>query len=204
MKKIIIATAIALAIPAVAIAEEAATVVAPPQALPMGMPGGMQPPFDLHKALHISPQQKPAFIKYLEAEWAVARWERGPLWESNAALNDAVRNLSHCDLPSSTTNSLLRIGSMPDSATPEVISQVTNFYNLNDEQKDLYQKYVEVLSYRASTLTKLEENLFTARKSLVEQLSANQLRTAFVYGLIDARPLRRNDLVQKYGFGAAK
>ena len=71
---------------------------------------------------------------------------------------------------------------------------------LNDEQKALYAQYVKAGSYKTRMDAEVSRNLFNARKALNAKLSAQQLRIASDYGLIDARPAPRDEWSKFMGY----
>ena len=187
MKKLIIATAIALAIPAVAQATEETPVV--PAA-------AIATPFELAKVLHITPSQQKVFDDYKKSEYAAWHWENRQFGLKNsyiATATNAIDGLYKSGLSQQQLDELLR-GPIEDTdASQQSIDLKCKELGLNDEQKALYTQYIKAGSYKTRMDAEVSQNLFNARKALNAKLSAQQLRIASDYGLIDARPAPRDE-----------
>lgn len=189
MKKLtIIATAIALALPAIAVAEEAAVAVPAPA---VGTVGRSLPPFDREKALRISPTQQPAYDAYVKAETIAWEWEAPIIGQKNgyiAAATDALDGLYKSGLSQQQLDRLL-LGAINIQMDPqEYIDWRSKDIDLSKEQQVLFAQYVKAGSYKLQMDTEVSQNLLKARRALNAKLNANQLRIAYDYGLIDSRP----------------
>lgn len=194
MKKLLIATAIALNIPAVALATEAAPVV--PAA-------AKATPFELAKVLRITPSQQKVFDDYMKSEYAAWGWENRQFGLKNsyiATATNAIDGLYKSGLSQQQLDELLR-GPIEDTdASQQSIDLKCKELGLNDEQKALYTQYIKAGSYKTRMDAEVSQNLFNARKALNAKLSAQQLRIASDYGLIDARPAPRDEWSKFMGY----
>ena len=198
MKQIIIATAIALAIPAVAIAEES------PQFVPHPTPTAAKAsPFELAKVLHITPSQQKVFDDYEKAEYAAWNWENRQFGLKNsyiATVTNALDGLYKSGLSQQQLDLLLRGNVEEGDDSQQHIDWMAKEVGLNDEQKALYAQYTKAGAYKIQMDAKVSGNLFVARKALNSKLTAQQLRIASDYGLIDARPAPRDEWSKFRGY----
>lgn len=198
MKQIIIATAIALAIPAAAIAEE--TTQSVPQAANVAVQAMS---FDLAKALRITPSQQKVFNDYEKAEVEAWGWENRQFGLKNsyiAATTNALDGLYKSGLSQQQLDLLLRGNVEEGDDSQQNIDWMAREVGLNDEQKALYAQYAKAGAYKIQMDAKVSGNLFVARKALNSKLTAQQLRIASDYGLIDARPAPRDEWSKFMGY----
>lgn len=201
MKQIIIATAIALAIPAVALAKDA------PVAPATGAVAGSLPLFDRAKALHITPSQQAAYDTYLKAEEAAWNWEAAQIGAKNgymAVATDAIDALYKSGLSRKQLDLLLGGGIDIRYDTPQSVQKYidwrSNEAELTDEQKTIFAKYIAAGTYKLLMDAEVSKNVFDARKALNAKLSAKQLRIASDYALIDSRPAPRDEWSKFMGY----
>jgi hypothetical protein len=211
MKKLIIATAIALTLPGIGLAEEVAHPVSQPPTVPgfnAAPPHQIAatkavPPSSLAKILRITGSQQKALDAYEKAEADTWAWENGPFGKKNAyitAATNAIDGLYKSGLSQQQLDELLR-GPIEDiDASQQGIELKAKELGLNDEQKALYTQYVKAGSYKTRMDAEVSQNLFNARKALNAKLSAQQLRIASDYGLIDARPAPRDEWSKFMGY----
>ncbi len=211
MKKLIIATTIALTLPGIGLAEEVTHAVSPPptvlgiNAVPPHQIAASKavPPSSLAEILRITGSQQKAFDSYEKAEADAWAWENGPFGKKNAyiaAATNAIDGLYKSGLSQQQLDELLR-GQIEDiDSSQQRIDLKSKELGLNDEQKALYVQYVKAGSYKTRMDAEVSRNLFNARKALNAKLSAQQLRIASDYGLIDARPAPRDEWSKFMGY----
>lgn len=203
MKQIIIATAIALAFPAISNAvesEQSPAVVAPAAAeslvqlpapeVPNQMRGATNSPtaFEL---LKITPDQETAWNAYAEASKNRREWEN-PIGfiriDSKSVLiakaNKALRELVQTKL---TPEQAYAVLNPVEANAPEYIKfdLVAKEAGMTTKQRQLFETYIRAGAEVPRLEAQYDKALFDARKKLVDVLTFEQTRLALKYGLID-------------------
>lgn len=217
MKKLtIIATAIALALPAIAVG-------APPEKsldAPVAPSAGQMPPGLNHQsitrsqfsgwewlesALQIKASQQKAFAKYTAAEDVAFAWDAPYIGTKQAYINAAKHAASELIKTNLTNEQTVAIfgREFPSRPIAEDISLLTinwvaNEAKLDEKQKALYLQYAQAgeMIGRINELT--DDRVYQARADLAKQLTTEQLRRAVTDGLIDNRRAPRIEMIDIY------
>lgn len=199
MKQIIIATAIALAFPAISNAvesDQSPAVVAPAAAeslaqlpapeVPNQMRGATLSPtaFEL---LKITPDQESAWNAYAQAVDKRSQWNNrffGDKVILIAKANKALRELVQTKLTTAQEHPLT--GPVEADAPDRIpFDQVAKETGMTAKQRQLFETYIRAAAEVSRREAQYDKALFDTRQKLVDVLTFEQTRLALKYGLID-------------------